>query len=220
MAPPIDKPDEGAARPATGWDTGASPVETPPAGGGAIDTAASGHPAEILSEVAVGEAIDVVAALQQLQDEATAARERELRACAELENFRKRTQRQADEERKYAALPVVRDLLAVVDNLERALLAAEQDPQARGLRDGVQLVVQQFQRVLEQHHCRRIEALGQPFDPSVHQAIGQQPSDQYPAGSVMAVTQVGYQLHDRLVRPSLVMVSAGPAGGGGAAGTN
>lgn len=164
-----------------------------------------------LPEVAVGEAIDGLAVLEALQKDVAAAHDRELRAHAELENFRKRMYRQMDDERKYAASPLACDLLPVVDNLERAIQAASNTGNPAGLLEGVRLVAQQFQRVLETHHCQRISAKGQLFDPGLHQAIGQQPSDQQPAGVVLEEAQVGYQLHDRVIRPSLVLVSSGPA---------
>jgi molecular chaperone GrpE len=162
-------------------------------------------------EIAVGESIDFTAALQKLEEDVAAAKEQELRTLAELDNFRKRASRQLEEERKYAAVTLVRDLLGVVDNLERAMDAAEKNGNAAGLLEGVKLVAQQFHRVLEQHHCKRIEAKGQVFDPNVHQAISQMPSAEYPAGTVAEVAQVGYQMHDRTVRPAMVLVSTGPA---------
>ena len=164
-----------------------------------------------LPEVAVGEAIDGLAVLEALQKEVAAAQDRELRAHAELENFRKRMYRQMEDERKYAASPLACDLLPIVDNLQRAIQAANTTGNTAGLLEGVQLVTQQLQRVLETHNCRRIAAKGQPFDPGVHQAIGQQPSEQQPAGTVLEEAQVGYQLHDRVIRPSLVLVSSGAA---------
>lgn len=167
--------------------------------------------AGVLPELNVGEAVDVLAAMQQLRAEADAAKDRELRALAELDNFRKRANRQLDEERKYASLNLIRELLSVVDNLERAMKAAEQTSSAASLLDGVKLVTQQLQRTFEQHHCTRIVALGTPFDPAVHQAIGQQPSAEYPVGAVMQEVQVGYQMHERVLRPALVLVSTGPA---------
>jgi molecular chaperone GrpE len=145
----------------------------------------------------------------QLQAELAAANDRVLRAHAELENFRKRVYRQMDEERKYAALPLLRDLLPVVDNLDRAIgVGTSNGP---GLLEGVKMVAQQLHSALERHHCQRLAAEGAVFDPHVHEALAQHPSDKHPAGTVMAVTQVGYLLHGRVVRPAQVLVSAGPA---------
>ena len=120
------------------------------------------------------------------------------------------------DERRYAVLPLVRDLLAVLDNLNRAIEAtltrrASEGVADSSLLDGVKLVVSQFEAVLRQHGCTPIETVGQPFDPNQHQAIAQEPSDQYPAGTVTRAAQIGYKLHDRVVRPAQVLVSTGPA---------
>ncbi len=142
---------------------------------------------------------------QQLRE----ANERALRANAELENYRKRAQRELAEERRYAVVPLVRDLLAVVDNLERAIESAQQSPEAGGLLDGVRMVATQLEGVLKQHHCVRIETVGMPFDPNQHQAIAQEPSDEHPAGIITRAAQVGYKLYDRVIRPAQVFVSTG-----------
>jgi len=162
------------------------------------------------------DAIDVIAAdrtptLADLQQAVIAADDRALRAQAELDNFRKRMFRQLDEERKYAPLPVIRDVLSVVDNLDRAIAAAERNHDAEALFQGVKLVAQQLATVLQQHQCTPIEAKGQTFDPHIHEAISHMPSDDFPPGTVVDVAQTGYRLHDRVVRPSQVLVSAGPA---------
>jgi len=143
----------------------------------------------------------------QLQD----ANERALRSHAELENFRKRSQRELADERRYAVVPLVRDLLPVVDNLERAIAAAEKAEGGSALLSGVQLVATQLAAILKAHQCVRIEAVGAPFDPNFHEAIGQEPSDEYPAGTVSRAFQAGYKLHDRVIRPAQVFVSTGPA---------
>ena len=143
----------------------------------------------------------------QLQAELDDAKDRALRAQAELENVRKRLRREMDDERKYALMPLVADLLPVGDNIARAVTAAEKSPEASGLLDGVKLVAQQLEGVLARHNTKRIEALGKPFDPNVHAAILQQPSADQPANTVLQVAQEGYQLHDRVVRPAQVIVS-------------
>lgn len=150
--------------------------------------------------------------VRRLQAELAAAEERVLRAHAELENYRKRANRLLEEERKYAPLPLIRDLLPILDNLERAIQSASQDGGAAGLLEGVRMVAQQVTVVLERHHCQRIEAQGTVFDPHMHEAIAQFPSEQVPPGTVIEVTLPGYRLHDRVVRPSQVLVSSRPAG--------
>jgi molecular chaperone GrpE len=99
-------------------------------------------------------------------------------------------------------------LLPVLDNVERAIQAAEQNTDAAGLIEGLKLMRQQLQDVLQSHHCKPIEALHVAFNPHLHHAILQQPSDEFPSNTVLVVTQNGYQLYDRVVRPSQVIVSA------------
>ncbi len=151
-------------------------------------------------------------------------KDRMLRLHAEMENLRNRTARELAAQRKYGCLPLLKDILPVIDNIDRALESAQQEePPSRqenkvepetdpsGLLEGFLLVRQQLLSVLEQHHCEPIDALGQPFDPQFHEAILQQPSEDQPKDHVMMVTQAGYRLHDRVVRAAQVIVSAGPA---------
>ncbi len=146
-------------------------------------------------------------AAQKLRAELEAAKERELRCHAELDNFRKRAARELEERLRYANLGLLRDLMPVVDNVQRAIQAAGQNADAAALLEGFKMVDQQLDDVLRRHHCTRIEALHAPFDPNVHHAIMQQPSEEHPANTVLMVAQNGYQLHDRVVRPSQVIVS-------------
>ena len=149
--------------------------------------------------------------LEKLRADLDDASDRALRAQAELDNYRKRARRELEDERRYAALPLLRDLMPVLDNMQRAIEAGEKSPQAAGLLDGIKLVAQNLTNVLAKHECKKIEALGQPFDPAVHEAISQQPSAEHEPGTVMFVAQDGYVLHDRVVRPAQVIVSKSPA---------
>lgn len=149
----------------------------------------------------------------QLEQSLAEANERVLRVQAELENYRKRVRREMEDERRFAVTPLVRDLLLVVDNLSRAIDAAGQSPDSQGLLEGVKMVAAQLEGVLSQHHCQQIPAVGEPFDPNLHQAIAQEPSDQYAAGTVSRAVQAGYKLFDRVIRPAQVFVSTGPAAG-------
>ncbi|REK09117.1 MAG: nucleotide exchange factor GrpE [Planctomycetota bacterium] len=146
----------------------------------------------------------------KLRSDLEDASDRVLRAQAELENYRKRARRDLENERKYAALPLLQDLLPVVDDLERAIEAAEKTPQAAGLLDGVKLVAQGLSGALARHDCKKIEALDEPFDPAFHEAISQQPVPDKPPGTVVLVAKEGYVLHDRVVRPAQVIVSKSP----------
>ena len=144
---------------------------------------------------------------ESLHTELQEAKDRALRLHAELENYRKRAAREMQEERRYANLPLMRELLPVLDNMDRAIEAAEKTHDTAGLLEGVKMVAQQLVEVLQRHNCVRIQALNEPFDPHLHDAISQQASDEHPAGTVVLETQTGFQLHQRVVRPSQVIVS-------------
>lgn len=145
----------------------------------------------------------------QLETELAEANQHVLRTYAELDNYRKRAQRLLEEETKYAPLPLMRDLLPVLDNLERAIQAADQSRDAAGLLEGVKMVAQQLHAALERHHCVLIPTQDAPFDPHVHEAVAQVPHAQVPAGTIIETLSTGYRLHDRIVRPARVLVSAG-----------
>ena len=134
------------------------------------------------------------------------------RTQAEFENYQKRVRRDMDAERRYAAQPVISDLLPALDNLERALQSATTDPAAAKLVEGIKLVHKQWLDTLAKHGVTPIEAVGQPFDPNMHEAIMQQPSADYPPMTVMQTVRTGYQLHERILRPAQVIVSAAPQG--------
>jgi molecular chaperone GrpE len=144
----------------------------------------------------------------RLRAELEEAKDRALRGWAELENYRKRAARQIEDERRYAALPLARDLLPVLDNVKRAVDAAEKNHDTASLLEGIKMVVQQLQGVLVRHHCTPIAALHQPFDPNYHDAILHQPSAEYPPNTVIQEVQQGFRLHDRVVRPTQVIVSS------------
>ena len=144
-----------------------------------------------------------------LEIELQQANDRTLRAFAELENYRKRANREIDDMRKYAPASLVRDMLAVWDNMGRALEAVEQNHNPEAFVEGVRMVYDQFVQTLERHHCTKIEAVGQSFDPNVHESIAQMPSEDVPAGAVLYESQVGFKLYDRVVRPTQVVISAG-----------
>lgn len=145
----------------------------------------------------------------ELIDQLKDAEGRALRAQAELENFRRRIRREMDEERKFANQPLITELLPAIDNLNRAVSAATENPEAGGLLEGVTMVAQQLLDTLEKFHCKKVEAVGQVFDPNLHEAIQQMPSE-YESGKVCLVVQDGYVLHDRVVRPSQAIISTGP----------
>ena len=159
-------------------------------------------------QTSVGETRDEE--MERLRRTADEADKRVLQAQAEAENFRKRMRRDMEDQLKYAAVPVVTDVLQVRDNLNRALDAAGDGEAIVGLRDGVAMVVKQLDDALAKHGVREIPAAGELFDPNFHEAIQQMPSDA-PEGTVAHVAATGFQMHERVIRPSQVIVSTGPA---------
>jgi molecular chaperone GrpE len=140
---------------------------------------------------------------QQVQE----SHERFLRAAAELDNFRKRKEREISDLRKYANQALLRELLAVVDNLERALASARESGHPESLMEGVEMTLKELLKIFDQFGVKPIEALEQPFDPNHHEAVMQEPSDAFPSNTVIKELQKGYLLRDRLLRPAMVVVS-------------
>lgn len=139
----------------------------------------------------------------QLQD----AEDRLLRTQAELENFRKRSRREYDDALRYREMDLLRDLLPVLDNVLRAIDAAEKATDVETLKAGFRMTAQQIEKILDAHGCRTIDAIGHPFDPAVHDAILQQALPDAVPGTVIGVASRGYRLHDRVVRPAQVIVA-------------
>jgi len=145
----------------------------------------------------------------KLKQDLAEANARVLRAQAELENFRKRIYRDTEQQLKFATLGLLKDILEVADNLTRALDAAKASDPNGGVAQGIQMVQSQFLTVLNKHHCLPIEAVGKPFDPNYHEALTQVPHAEVPAGNILQELRKGYMLHDRVVRTSQVILSAG-----------
>lgn len=143
----------------------------------------------------------------QLCAEVQIHKDQYLRTLAEMENLRKRTQREKEDLAKYANENILREVLPVIDNLERAVEHAEQAESSEGLLEGVQMTLEQFSQVLTRFGVKPLESLGQPFDPALHQAMGQLETDEYPANTVARQMQKGYQLNERLLRPAMVMIA-------------
>jgi molecular chaperone GrpE len=133
--------------------------------------------------------------------------DRHLRAVADLENYKKRAARERDEMQKFAVERLVKDLLPVVDNLDRALAAAPPDDPLSG---GVKLVLKVLEESLGKHGVKSFRALGQPFDPRQHEAIMSMPTAEAAPGTVVSEHGRGFTLNERLVRPALVVVAAPP----------
>ncbi len=153
---------------------------------------------------------NAMAEIETLKSRAADLEDRNLRLQAELENTRRRAQREVAEALRYASLPLARDILPVLDNVHRGIQAAgNQQADPNSFIEGMKLVAQQMERTLSQHGVNKITSQGAVFDPHLHQAMMQQPSEA-PAMTIIQEFAPGYQLHDRVVRPSQVVVSSGP----------
>ncbi|MDB4731264.1 nucleotide exchange factor GrpE [bacterium] len=145
-----------------------------------------------------------------MQEERDQFRDQFLRTAAEMENYRKRVNRERDEDRKYSKFSFISELLPAMDNLQRAIDSAANDEAAAGLLQGVQMVLKQFEEILSRNGAEPIEAMGQPFDPNFHEAIQQRPTADVEPMTVVEVLERGIKLHDRVIRPSKVIVSTEP----------
>lgn len=145
-----------------------------------------------------------------IRREVAELRDKNLRLMAELQNQQKRIDRERQELRRYAEADLARELLAVLDDLQRAYQAADANEHTQAMAEGVRLVGERFSKVLRDHNIVPIEAVGHPFDPTFHEAVLQQPSHELPAGTVLEEVAQGYLMHDRVLRPSRVIISSGP----------
>ncbi len=170
---------------------------------GDSNTAAE-EPAEEPAEPTLEEQLDAA------KKETKATKERMLRVAADFENFRKRAHRDANATRKRGMQSAVRELLPVFDNLERAAGHGTDATDAKSIADGVRMVQKMFIDTIGKLDVKRIDALGKPFDPMVHEGIQHDYSDEYPAGAIMTVFHPGYTMGKDLLRPALVVVSRGP----------
>lgn len=164
--------------------------------------------------------------LAALEAEKAELKDKLLRTLAEMENLRRRTEKEVADARAYGVTRFARDMLSVADNLRRALDSLSPDVRSRlegsaaSVVEGVELTEKEFLKTLETHGVRKLEPLGQKFDPNMHQAMFEAPDPTQPKGHVVAVVQAGYAIADRVLRPALVGVSAGaPKAEPSAAGT-
>ena len=146
--------------------------------------------------------------LPEAQETIAELNERIVRLTADFDNFRKRAQRDKDEARQFANQGLLEKLLPVLDNFEMALTAVKDaDP---SVRDGVQMILDQLLSVLKESGVVPVDALGQPFDPNLHEALSQEETTDAEEGTVVQQVQCGYKLNDRLVRPARVVVAKAP----------
>lgn len=171
-----------------------------------------GTEAEASPETAAAESPE--ARIQVLEAELAQIRDQHLRALADMENLRRRAQREVEDAGRYAVTKFARDVLAVSDNLERAAQAVPpekrgDDPLVDQLAQGVDMTLSSFRQTLETHGIRRVDPLGERFDSKLHQAMMEVEDRTKPAGTVVQVLQTGYVIADRLLRPAMVAVSRG-----------
>jgi len=220
-----------------GWGTEAPPEDEP--SGGSIPTDPELEAALRAAAEAVDEAVDAKpeddpdgllhgeplddedpeSRVRRLREELTELQDRSLRLQADFDNFRKRALKERQEAVQYGHQNLFKDLLSVVDNLDRAIEHARGSGggDLESFLQGVDLVRRELIAVFEKHHMTEIDALGKPFDPSLHEAMAQIESETAAPGTVVDVLEKGFQLRDRLVRPSRVIVAkaAERSGGGG-----
>lgn len=146
--------------------------------------------------------------LEELQQELNDAREQILRTQAEMQNLRRRMERDVESAHKFALEKFVAELLPVVDNLERAIASVPTDyPDNQTILEGIELTLKSFIGVLEKFAVTAVDPKGEAFDPQLHEAMSTQPSSDYPPNTVIEVFQKGYTLNGRLVRPAMVVVA-------------
>lgn len=172
------------------------------------EAAASGDPSE------GGDGVDSeVDPLEAAQEESKRLRDQLLRTAADFDNFRKRSRRESGEAIERAREELLKELLPVFDNLERAAEHAQNAKDIAALSDGIQLVMKQFMDTVSKLGVEKLEATGQVFDPAVHEAIQQLETSEVPPGNVASQVQAGYKIGGRLLRPCMVVVAKAPSGG-------
>jgi molecular chaperone GrpE len=157
----------------------------------------------------------VAALVEALSKESAEYKDKLLRTLAEMENLRRRTEREIADTRLYGISAFARDIIAVADNMQRALgaldadLREKADAGTKALLDGVELTERELLKVLEKHGVKKFDPLGEKFDPNLHQAMYEIPDPSQPAGTVAQVVQPGYMIGERVLRPALVAVAKG-----------
>jgi molecular chaperone GrpE len=200
--PSNDAPTPAAEEGTSKAEAGVIPVEVEPP-----DAPAAAPAAAVAAPDPVAELNEKLAAVEKEKKDNW---DRYLRAAADVENLRKRQKREIEDAKFETKNKVLKEMLPVVDNLERAIEHATQQAGTSPIVEGVQLVLRQFMSAFERLDVTPVEAAGQPFDPNLHEAISQQDSD-LPPGTVVQVLQRGYRAGERLLRPSLVVVAKAKA---------
>ena len=188
-----------------------TPHDPEPAGGTPAQPGEGAPAAPAQGAPAPGNPDDIIAALRA---EAADLKDKLLRAHAEVENIRKRSEREKEETAKYAVTRFARDIVNVGDNFQRAIDAvppgaAEQDAALKSFLEGVTMTERELLNVLERYGIKRVQPVGEPFNPHLHQAVMEIQRSDVPAGTVVQVFQAGFTIEDRVLRPAMVAVSKG-----------
>jgi molecular chaperone GrpE len=164
------------------------------------------------AEILEAEPIDP---LEEAQSEARKFKDQWMRTAADFDNYRKRSRREVEDARKSGREDLLRELLPVFDNLERALTSAQRASDIKGVAEGLSMVMKQFEGTLGRVGITKVPAVGHPFDPSIHEAIQQVETDDHPAGQVVSEVQPGYMQGEKLVRAAMVVVAKPKTSSGG-----
>ncbi|MBR2563530.1 MAG: nucleotide exchange factor GrpE [Paenibacillus sp.] len=146
--------------------------------------------------------------LTRLKAEAEETQQRLVRAQADFDNFRRRTQREKEDLAKYASMKLITELVPVIDNFERAMATVPEGTETESFAKGIQMILRQLETVLASEGLAAMETVGQPFNPEFHQAIMQVDSEEHEEGIVVEEVQKGYMLKDKVLRPAMVKVSS------------
>lgn len=147
--------------------------------------------------------------IRELEAQVAELKDRYLRALAELDNYRKRMQREMQAVRTRERIETVREFLTVFDHFEMAMAHAEESADLKTLKQGMEMILSEFRKAFENLGVERIDATGDEFSPELHEAVAQEPSEEVPAGRVVRQWKSGYRLGDQLLRPAAVVVSSG-----------
>ncbi|RYM05299.1 nucleotide exchange factor GrpE [Sporolactobacillus sp. THM7-7] len=159
-------------------------------------------------EALVQKLADQSAKIESLKKANEELNSRWLRAQADFDNFRKRTNKEKAEARKYRAQDLASDMLEILDNFKRALSVETESEDGTALKKGMEMVLKKLEAALKKEGVEEIDSLGKPFDPNLHQAVMQEESEEHESGTVIQVLQAGYTLNGRVIRPAMVKVSA------------
>ena len=189
----------GASVPENSVPEPSTPEATPEAG------------AEATADQTLSEVDMLRSKVAEAEAKAAAARDAHLRAVAEFDNLRKRSERDVQAARQYGAEKLLGELLGVADSLDLGLAAAAKpEAQLDALTEGMQLTLRQLLATLEKHGVKQVDPVGEPFNPDLHEAVTMVPSADVAPNHVLNVMQKGYRLHDRLLRPAMVVVAKAP----------